>query len=76
MKNQLLPILRSVAPIVVSLFLMWALVACSAESRTMSTTNTLGQEFIDLKKAFESGALSQAEYDEVREALRESAENR
>jgi len=43
---------------------------------TQSPPSTLGQELIDLQKAYEKGAVSDSEYKEMKEKLMESAGTR
>ena len=42
--------------------------------KTEVTKPTLGQELIELKKAKESGAISEQEYEEMKEKLKKSYE--
>ncbi|UZJ43651.1 hypothetical protein OOT55_13425 [Marinimicrobium sp. C6131] len=51
-----------------------ALGACSIHGGTHETIHppTLGQELVDLKRAFEAGALDESEYQRQRERLIES----
>lgn len=49
-----------------------ALTACSgggADVKSEITTTTKGQQLLDLKKAYEAGALSQQEYERERKKL-------
>ena len=50
---------------------MFGLTACgrSAKQTTNVSATTTGQELNDLKKALDSGLISQAEYDKKRKAL-------
>jgi hypothetical protein len=48
------------------------LVGCGgggAESTTQVSTQTLGQELTDLKAAYESGAMTESEYESARKKL-------
>lgn len=48
------------------------LTACGgggATTEVSTSTQTLGQELIDLKNAYESGAMSESEYNKARERL-------
>ena len=52
--------------------LMFGLTACGGGGATSSTqvsTQTLGQELTDLKKAYDSGAMSEKEFESARKAL-------
>lgn len=42
-----------------------------ADVRTQTTTTTTGQELLDLKKAYDSGVISEKEYDRKREEILE-----
>jgi len=44
----------------------------SGGSKKVDPQTTLGQEMIDLKKARDEGAISQQEYEELREKLKKS----
>ena len=65
--NRLLLLLQAVA--------VAALVTCAGCRSARSTTNvnsegvSAGQQLIDLKKALDTGAISQKEYDKMRNAI-------
>lgn len=40
-----------------------------ADVRTQTTTTTTGQELMDLKKAYDSGVISEKEYERKREEI-------
>jgi hypothetical protein len=40
-----------------------------AETQTTVTTTTIGQQLTDLKKAYDSGAISEDEYNRLREKI-------
>lgn len=49
------------------------LTACGGGGATTEvSTQTLGQELIDLKNAYESGAMTESEYNKARDRLIES----
>ncbi len=57
------------------LFLVLALVSLAGccggrgstvETKSITTTKSLGDELIDLKKAYESGAITESQYDELK----------
>jgi hypothetical protein len=57
-----------------ALGLLPGLVACSSSSKATvsvkgSTTISVGQELLDLKRALDEGAISQRDYDKVRAIL-------
>ncbi len=65
---------RRLALATLGLFLSLGVVACGgggAEVRSEVTTTTKGQQFLDLKKAFEAGALSKDEYERERKRILE-----
>jgi hypothetical protein len=44
--------------------------ACGGgDNRTEVSTQTLGQELSDLKKAYEEGAMTESEYEDAKEAV-------
>ena len=52
--------------------LMGGLVACGgggAEVKSEVSTTTVGQQLMDLKKAFDSGAMTQQEYEKERKKI-------
>jgi putative oligomerization/nucleic acid binding protein len=54
--------------------LLFGLAACSgggAEVRSEVSTTTVGQQLIDLKKALDSGAMNQQEYEQQRKKILE-----
>ena len=51
------------------------LTACGGGGATTEvSTQTLGQELIDLKSAYEAGAMTESEYNKARDRLIESRE--
>lgn len=42
-----------------------------ADVRTQTTTTTTGQELLDLKKAYDSGVITEKEYERKREEILE-----
>ena len=61
---------KTVAILIVSAALMLGLSACGGGGATTQvSTQTLGQELSDLKQAYESGAMTEKEYNKAREAL-------
>ena len=59
------------AAIIAIVVLTSALAGCSARSETRNINNaqTLGQELLDLQKAKESGAISEDDFEEMKEKL-------
>ena len=54
------------------LFLAGGLAGCGggkAEVKTTTRTSTLGQELMDLDKAYQQGAITEEQYKEAKEAL-------
>ena len=54
--------------------LLFSLAACGgggADVRSEVTTTTVGQQLMDLKKALDSGAMTQKEYDQQRQKILE-----
>ncbi|USG60743.1 hypothetical protein NBZ79_16400 [Sneathiella marina] len=43
--------------------------ACGSNEPATVTDKTVGQELIDLKKAFDTGTISKDEYEDLREAI-------
>jgi hypothetical protein len=68
--------MKKIGRIVLGLFLLGAtLSGCAIGSGTTKVTKqTLGQELIELKKAKDSGAISEQEYEELKEKLKKSYE--
>lgn len=68
--------MRKINQIVVGMALLAAtLSGCAIGSgKTEITKRTLGQELIELKNAKESGAISEQEYEEMKEKLKKSYE--
>ena len=66
--------MKKIMRIVLGLFLLAAtLSGCAIGSgKTDVTKPTLGQELIELKKAKDSGAISEQEYKELKEKLKQS----
>lgn len=65
---------RRSAALVVALALMPGLPGCGSSSKANvtvkgSTTVSVGQELLDLKRALDEGAISQRDYDKVRAIL-------
>jgi hypothetical protein len=57
---------------ITAMALMLPLAACGgggAEMQSDIRTTTVGQELNDLKKAYDSGAISQAEYEKQRQLI-------
>ena len=52
------------------------LAGCFTSNDATHTSKTLGQELIDLKRAFDDGAITGEQYEEARDELVESAERR
>jgi hypothetical protein len=71
MKTSLLRVLVLVA---LCGFLVAGVVACGgggAEVRSEVSTTTTGQQLMDLKKALDSGAMTQKEYEQERKKILE-----
>ena len=68
--------MKKINRIVLGLFLLAAtLSGCAIGSgRTEITKPTLGQELMELKNAKERGAISEQEYEEMKEKLKKSYE--
>ena len=68
--------MKRMVSIFVILVLLTTLASCiavgSGGSKKMDHQTTLGQELIDLQKARDEGAISQQEYEELREKLKKS----
>lgn len=63
---------RLLAISTLSAALVLGLAACGGGGATTQvSTKTLGQELTDLKQAYESGAITQKEYEDAKEALLE-----
>jgi len=63
---------KPIAVFLLSSVLMFGLSACGGGGATSSTqvsTQTLGQELSDLKKAYDSGAMSEKEYESAKKTL-------
>jgi hypothetical protein len=63
---------RSVPYLVAGLFVLGALSGCGgggADVKSDISTTTTGQELMDLKKAYESGAISESEYERERKKI-------
>jgi Short C-terminal domain len=55
--------------------MLFGVAACGgggAEVRSEVTTTTVGQQLMDLKKALDSGAMTQQEYEQQRKKILES----
>jgi Short C-terminal domain len=54
--------------------LLLGVVACGggAEVKSEVSTTTVGQQFMDLKKALDSGAMTQEEYEKERKKILEN----
>ncbi len=64
---------RSLLPVLVSTALL--LSACGSTEVVQPTLNvTIGQQLIDLKAAFDAGAMTQSEYDKQRKKLIDNVE--
>lgn len=61
---------------VLALAMLFGLAACGGggNSTTQVSTQTLGQELTDLKKAYEGGAMTEKEYNDARERILEKYE--
>jgi hypothetical protein len=70
--------MKRIISILLILTLLTPLVSCiavgSGGSKKADHQTTLGQELIDLQKARDEGAISQQEYEELREKLKKSYE--
>ena len=68
--------MKRMVSIFVILVLLTTLASCiavgSGGSKKMDHQTTLGQELIDLQKARDEGAISQQEYEELKEKLKKS----
>jgi len=65
---------KKVAVLAVGGLLLLGLVACGgggADVRSEVSTTTTGQQLMDLKKALDSGAMTQKEYDQERQKILE-----
>jgi len=65
---------RSLLVYVVCGFLLFGVAACGgggADVRSEVTTTTVGQQLMDLKKALDSGAMTQQEYEQQRKKILE-----
>ena len=65
---------REVVGVLLASLLATSLVGCSgggAEVKSEVRTTTTGQELLDLKKALDSGAITQQEYDAQRKRVLE-----
>jgi len=65
---------RNVVLLAVCCLLLLGAAACGgggAEVRSEVTTTTIGQQLIDLKKALDSGAMTQQEYEKERKKVLE-----
>ena len=65
---------KKVAVLAVCGLLLLGLVACGgggADVRSEVSTTTTGQQLMDLKKALDSGAMTQKEYDQERQKILE-----
>jgi hypothetical protein len=63
---------HTLALLVVCGLLLFGVAACGgggAEVRSEVTTTTTGQQLIDLKKALDSGAMTQQEYEKERKKI-------
>ena len=63
---------RTLALLAVCGVLLFGVAACGgggAEVRSEVTTTTTGQQLIDLKKALDSGAMTQQEYEKERKKI-------
>lgn len=69
--------MKKISLIVVAVFFVTSVVSCMAigtGGKQIDEKATLGQELIDLQKAKDEGAISDQEYKELREKLKESYE--
>ena len=60
--------------LVLTIVLCVTLIACSGDKKEMKSepatvTTTLGQELLDLKKAYEDGIITEKEYEKAKKAL-------
>ena len=63
---------KTLLTVAIAAVLSVGLTGCGGGSTTATTevsTQTLGQELIDLKKAYDSGAMTEREYNRAREQL-------
>ena len=51
------------------LSMMLAVSACGSSSETRVQTQTMGQQLIDLKRAYDAGIISKSEYEAKRKAV-------
>jgi hypothetical protein len=63
---------RFIVGLVISIFLCVMLTSCGgggAKVESTVSTQTLGQQLIDLDKAYKEGVLTEKEYEKAKEAL-------
>lgn len=63
---------KALVLLVIGALLLFGAAACGgggAEVRSEVSTTTTGQQLIDLKKALDSGAINQQEYDKERKKI-------
>ncbi len=69
-----MPLMRKMLLLMVCVFLLCGVAACGgggADVRSEITTATVGQQLMDLKKALDSGAITQQEYEQQRKKILE-----
>jgi hypothetical protein len=60
---------KNFASLVLAFAAATTLAGCGSSTEVQQTSVSQGQELIDLKKAFDSGAINQKEYDRLREEI-------
>jgi uncharacterized lipoprotein len=61
--------MKSVSKLVILVACLAGLSGCGTSQQLKVSSQTVGQELIDLKKAYDSGALTEKEYNKQREAI-------
>jgi len=63
---------HGIIAVIVAMALGFGLVGCGgggAKAQTELTTTTVGQQLLDLQKAYEAGALSKGEYEKEKQKI-------